>query len=55
MSMKLTDPDSGEITRFIECEVCQGIGYIEHYTDEYDIYEERCETCGGEGVIELEF
>jgi DnaJ-class molecular chaperone len=55
MSIKLTDPDSGETARFIECEICQGRGYIEHYYDEYDIQEWPCDACGGKGLIPIDF
>jgi DnaJ-class molecular chaperone len=34
------------------CKACDGLGYHDIYQNEYDITEETCELCGGEGEIE---
>ena len=36
----------------MECPRCNGLGYIDHYYNEYDIWSDECLLCDGKGIIE---
>lgn len=36
------------------CPVCDGVGSIERYYNEYDLYSEECIDCDGTGEVEDE-
>lgn len=49
--MKLIDSYSREAVEFMECSSCAGLGFVEVYYNEYDIVDEPCIECNGNGVI----
>lgn len=50
--MRIYCPDSGESVEFVECTACGGLGYHEIYINEYDLHDEICGECHGDGVVE---
>ena len=51
-TMKIVDPDSGEVTNYVECISCEGCGRFEIYYNEFDSYDEVCRRCLGDGIVE---
>lgn len=53
-TIKIKDPDSGEIAEFEECVACNGIGGHDVSIDPeaYDDWQ-NCIECNGDGIVEV--